>query len=112
MTNALGDPQPREAEAQKNRWRDLLDLDARMYRERNVRLLTAEGRVLLSLLLSGPSPVSSVMQIAGTSSRGFYDVLERLKQAGLIAKVRDSQDHRVRNISASFTMPPPTVVKG
>ena len=80
------------------RWRELLDLDARLNEQKGVRLLTPEARVLLSLTLSGPVSVSSAMQVAGTSYRGFYAVLERLRQAGLVATTKDEQDQRVRKL--------------
>lgn len=85
--------------ANDRRWRDLLELDARMERDRGIRMLTPEARVMIYLMLSGPVPVSTVMQAAGTSYRGFYAVLERLKQAGLIESERDQQDQRVRRLT-------------
>ena len=84
--------------ASDRRWRDLLDLDAKLNEAKGIRLLTPEARVLLHLTLSGPVPVTTVMQVAGTSYRGFYAVLERLKQAGLVAASRDAQDQRVRRL--------------
>lgn len=89
------------------RWRELLDLDSRLGREKGVRLLTPEARVLLHLTLSGPSTVTEAMQVAGTSYRGFYAVLERLKQAGLVAATKDANDQRVRRLALdpSVTIP-------
>ena len=84
--------------ASDRRWRELLDLDARLGEAKGIRLLTPEARVLLHLTLSGPVTVTSVMQAAGTSYRGFYAVIERLKQAGLVAATRDTQDQRVRRL--------------
>jgi len=71
-------------------------------------LLTPEARVLLHLTLSGPVPVTAAMQVAGTSYRGFYTVLERLKQAGLVASAKDAQDQRVRRLKLdpSVQIPP------
>jgi hypothetical protein len=45
------------------------------------------------------------MQMAGTSYRGFYAVLERLRQAGIIATVKDKQDQRVRKLSIDPSAP-------
>ncbi|MCK9540518.1 MAG: MarR family winged helix-turn-helix transcriptional regulator [Novosphingobium sp.] len=90
------------------RWRELLDLDARLNEQKGVRLLTPEARVLLYLTLSGPVSVTSAMQIAGTSYRGFYAVLERLRQAGLVATTKDEQDQRVRRLQLA----PSLVVTG
>jgi DNA-binding MarR family transcriptional regulator len=85
--------------AQDRRWRELLELDARIFKQRGVRLLTPEARVLFFLSLSGPVPVSSAMRIAGTSYRAFYAVLARLKEAGMVNTTKDSQDQRIRNLS-------------
>jgi hypothetical protein len=90
-------------------WRDLLALDARLHEQRKIRLLTPEARVLIHLKLSGPVPVTTAMQVAGTSHRGFYAVLERLKQAGIVATVKDGQDQRVRNLSIDPSVPIPSV---
>ncbi|MCB2078065.1 MAG: hypothetical protein KDE55_10250, partial [Novosphingobium sp.] len=63
-------------------WRDLLELDARLFEQRNIRFLTPEARVVIHLKLSGSMSVTTAMQVAGTSYRGFYAVLERLREAG------------------------------
>ena len=86
-------------------WRGLVELDEQLHRERNIRLLTPEARVLIHLKLSGPVPVTTAMQVAGTSYRGFYAVLERLKQAGIVATVKDDQDQRVRRLSLHPSTP-------
>ena len=86
-------------------WRGLAELDERLFRQRNIRLLTPEARVLIHLKLNGSVPVTTAMQVAGTSYRGFYAVLERLKQAGIVATVKDSQDQRVRRLSLDPTIP-------
>ena len=94
--------------AADKRWRDILDLDTRLHLHKGIRLLTPEARVLLHLTLSGPVPVTAAMQVAGTSYRGFYTVLERLKQAGLVASAKDAQDQRVRRLKLdpSVQIPP------
>lgn len=97
---------PQDANASDLCWRALLDLDAQLHSGKGVRLLTPEGRVLMSLTLAGPMPVATAMKVAGASYRGFYDVLDRLKRAGLIAKVKDSQDQRVRRISINIAVQP------
>ena len=83
------------------RWRELLDLDDRLFRDKGLRLLTPEARVLFHLSLSGAVTVTEAMQAAGTSYRGFYTVLERLKQAGLVASTKDKQDQRVRRLNVN-----------
>jgi len=80
-------------------WRELMDLDARLNKQKNIRLLTPEARVLIHLKLAGPVSVTTAMEVAGTSYRGFYAVLERLRQAGMIATIKDDQDQRVRKLS-------------
>ncbi len=105
---ASGDSAARGA-ADARAWRDLLALDARLNEQRNIRLLTPEARVLIHLKLSGPVPVTTAMQMAGTSHRGFYAVLERLKQAGIVATVKDGQDQRVRKLSIDPSVPIPSV---
>lgn len=79
-----------------------------MFKQRGIRILTPEARVLFFLKAAGAEPVTSVMQMAGTSYRGFYAVIERLKQAGLVATSKDAQDQRVRRlaIDPSVKMPP------
>lgn len=88
-------------------WRNLLALDADIFQQKNVRLLTPEARVLINLKLNGPMPVTEAMKLAGVSYRGFYAVIERLKQAGLVGQVKDKQDHRVRQLRLDPDMPIP-----
>jgi len=80
-------------------WHYLLDLDSRLFEQRNIRFLTPEARVLIHLKLSGSMPVTTAMNVAGTSYRGFYAVLDRLREAGVIATVKDADDQRVRRLS-------------
>jgi len=91
------------------RWRDLIDLDARLAEQKGIRLLTPEARVLLHLTSHGPVSVTSAMQVAGTSYRGFYAVLERLKQAGLVAVSKDDHDQRVRRLKLAPSVKMSTV---
>lgn len=90
-------------------WRELLDLDLRLSDQKNIRLLTPEARVLIHLKLNGPVSVTTAMQVARTSYRGFYAVLERLKQAGVIATVKDDNDQRVRKLSIDPSVSIPSV---
>ncbi len=86
-------------------WRNLLELDAQLYKHKKIRMLTPEARVLINLKLNGAMPVTAAMQLAGVSYRGFYAVLERLKQAGLVGQARDKEDQRVRNLSIGPSTP-------
>ncbi len=92
---------------EERRWRDLLAFDEALAKQSGIRLLTPEARVLLHLRLEGSVPVTSALPIAGTSYRGFYTVIERLKKAGLVATVKDPDDQRVRRLSLETASPPP-----
>ncbi|MEO6092671.1 MAG: TolC family protein [Novosphingobium sp.] len=93
-------PSPAEPGSRRGlRWRQLIALDAALHEHRQIRLLTPEARVLLHLHLAGPVPVSEAMRVAGTSDRGFYGVLARLKLAGLVATARDAKDQRIRRLA-------------
>jgi DNA-binding MarR family transcriptional regulator len=106
---AEGEP-PRKLEADvdnagRQSWRDLLRLDAEIFAHRGIRMLTPEARVLINLKLSGPMSVTAAMELAGVSYRGFYAVLDRLKQAGLVDQVKDQGDQRVRNLQLDPATP-------
>lgn len=88
-------------------WRNLLQLDAEIFAHRGIRMLTPEARVLINLKLNGPMSVTAAMELAGVSYRGFYAVLDRLKQAGLVDQVKDQEDQRVRNLQLDPTTPIP-----
>lgn len=94
-----------KAELNSRLWRELLELDERMHAQRKIRLLTPEARVLVHLKINGPVSVTGAMRISGSSYRGFYAVLERLKQAGLIAALKDDNDQRVRKLSIDPSAP-------
>jgi DNA-binding MarR family transcriptional regulator len=81
------------------RWKELLELDEKVFKSKQLRLLTPEARILFHLMVSGPLRVTDAMQGAATSYRGFYAVLERLKKAGLVSMTRDRQDQRARNLT-------------
>ncbi len=91
--------------AGRQSWRDLLRLDAEIFAHRGIRMLTPEARVLINLKLSGPMSVTAAMELAGVSYRGFYAVLDRLKQAGLVDQVKDQGDQRVRNLQLDPATP-------
>jgi len=86
-------------------WRSLLELDAQIYEKNGIRILTPEARVLIHLKRQGTLSVTTAMQLAGVSYRGFYAVLERLKQAGLVSQAKDKGDQRVRNLSLDPSVP-------
>jgi DNA-binding MarR family transcriptional regulator len=88
-------------------WRNLLELDSQLFIHRGIRLLTPEARVLINLKLNGTMNVTAAMELAGVSYRGFYAVLERLKQAGLVDQVKDLDDQRVRNLQLDPSTPIP-----
>ncbi|MBM3596005.1 MAG: hypothetical protein FJX31_09590 [Alphaproteobacteria bacterium] len=88
-------------------WRNLLELDVQIFAARGIRLLTPEARVLINLKVTGTMNVTTAMELAGVSYRGFYAVLERLKQASMIAQVKDQEDQRVRNLQLELSTPIP-----
>lgn len=96
-----------EADRAAGMWNDLLELDARLHEQKGVRLLTPEARVLMHLKLNGSLSMAAAIQVAGTSYRGFYAVLERLRQAGIVATVKDERDQRVRRLSLNPSVPLP-----
>jgi DNA-binding MarR family transcriptional regulator len=104
---ARADRSSEEAHRAAGMWHDLLELDARLHEQRGIRLLTPEGRVLMHLKLNGSLSVTAAIQVAGTSYRGFYAVLERLRQAGIVATVKDERDQRVRRLSLNPSIPLP-----
>ncbi|MEZ5744259.1 MAG: MarR family winged helix-turn-helix transcriptional regulator [Sphingomonadaceae bacterium] len=95
------------AAAGQQSWQNLLDLDSQVFEQKGIRLLTPEARVLIHLKLNGTMTVSTAMEKAGVSYRGFYTVLERLKQAGLVGQVKDKEDQRVRQLRLDPSMPIP-----
>jgi hypothetical protein len=98
---------PADAAEGAQSWRNLLELDAQLFAHRGIRLLTPEARVLINLKLNGTMNVTAAMELAGVSYRGFYAVLERLKQAGLVGQVKDQGDQRVRNLQLEPSTPIP-----
>lgn len=107
--NAYGGSSPApgaDAEGAQS-WRNLLELDAQIFAARGIRILTPEARVLINLKLTGTMNVTTAMELAGVSYRGFYAVLERLKQAGLVDQVKDRADQRVRNLQLDPSTPIP-----
>lgn len=104
----VGDPVARASDDQgAQSWRNLLQLDAEIFVHRGIRILTPEARVLINLKLNGQMNVTAAMELAGVSYRGFYAVLERLKQAGLVDQVKDRDDQRVRNLQLDPSTPIP-----
>lgn len=91
----------------RENWANLLEFDEQLFGQKGIRLLTPEARVLIHLKLSGKMTVSGAMEKAGVSHRGFYAVLERLKQAGLVGQAKDEEDQRVRQLTLDPSMPSP-----
>jgi hypothetical protein len=104
--NSVGKKPGRKGNERRGQnWRSLLELDAHIHEKNGIRILTPEARVLIHLKLEGTLSVTTAMQLAGVSYRGFYAVLERLKQAGVVSQARDKGDQRVRNLSLDPSMP-------
>lgn len=77
----------------------LLEFDERLRTARGIGILSSEGRVLMHIALNGTPPVSDAMAASGSSYRGFYTVLSRLKKASLVMATVDNGDQRVRRLS-------------
>jgi DNA-binding MarR family transcriptional regulator len=86
----------------------MLQVDAALAERTGIRLLTPEARILFQLMTAGPMSVTTAMQVAGVSYRGFYAVLDRLKKAGLIASAKNTEDQRVRTLKVDFPAPAPS----
>ncbi len=78
---------------------NLVNFDERLRQSRGIGILSAEGRILMHIALNGTPPVSDAMAASGTSYRGFYTVLSRLKSASLVQATVDMGDQRVRRLS-------------
>lgn len=99
MTNEQPSGETVSLKLPREQLRDLLEFDEGLRRARGIGILTPEGRVLMHIALEGKPPVSDAMAVAGTSYRGFYMVLRRLKEASLVQATVDENDQRVRRLS-------------
>ncbi len=68
------------------------------YDDLGINLLTVDGRILLFLQQRKQSRIKELMLASGSSYRGFYLALDRLKEKGLITSVMDPEDKRARII--------------
>ncbi|MDG5749273.1 MarR family winged helix-turn-helix transcriptional regulator [Qipengyuania sp. XHP0207] len=71
------------------------------YDDLGINLLTVDGRILLFLQQRKQSRIKELMLASGSSYRGFYLALDRLKEKGLITSVMDPEDKRARIIQLS-----------
>ncbi len=69
-----------------------------LFMKRGVEMLTVEGRILLHLMVHGQSRIKELMLASGSSYRGFYLALERLKEKRMVNSEIDPSDRRVRII--------------
>ncbi len=69
-----------------------------IYTSKGVELLTIEGRILLHLLMNGQSRIKELMLASGSSYRGFYLALDRLKEKRLVHSEIDCSDRRAQII--------------
>ena len=76
--------------------RAILEFDRQVRKANGVPILSPEGRLLLRLALDGSMSVSAAQLEAGTSTSGYFNVLRRLKAAGLVNTVTDKDDGRVK----------------
>lgn len=76
----------------------LLRFDQELKRAKSIGFLTPEARILLLLATNDAPSISDVMGVTGTSYRGFYSVLGRLKKAELVRTTIDTSDQRMRRL--------------
>lgn len=79
----------------------ILELDQWFANTKKIKLLTAEARVLLFVLLNGVTSSTEGLGIARTSAGSYFAVLRRLKEAGLITAVVDPNDRRSKLLKAN-----------
>lgn len=80
----------------KDELRAILEFDRQVRKANGVPILSPEGRLLLRLALDGAMSVSAAQLEAGVSASGYFNVLRRLKAAGLVNSVPDKVDGRVK----------------
>jgi DNA-binding MarR family transcriptional regulator len=80
----------------KDELRAILEFDRQVRNANGVPILSPEGRLLLRLALDGAMSVSAAQIESGTSPSGYFNVLRRLKAAGLVNTVVDKDDARVK----------------
>ena len=86
-----------------------LDHISRDLQNIGIELLTIDGRIILYLMNNGPSRIKELMLATGSSYRGFYLALERLKTKQLIEATIDPEDRRARIVQLAATGPAPSV---
>jgi DNA-binding MarR family transcriptional regulator len=79
----------------------ILELDQWFANTKKIKLLTAEARVLLFVLLNGVTSSTEGLSIARTSAGSYFAVLRRLKEAGLITAEVDPNDRRSKLLKAN-----------
>ena len=85
--------------------RAILEFDREVRNANGVPILSPEGRLLLRLALDGAMSVSAAQLEAGTSTSGYFNVLRRLKAAGLVNTVTDKDDGRVKWLNVGQESP-------
>ncbi|WP_369026718.1 hypothetical protein [Qipengyuania sp. RANM35] len=77
-----------------------------------VDLFTVDGKIIFYLMNNGSSRIKEIMLATGSSYRGFYLALERLKNKKLIDSEVDPVDRRARVIRLATPTPAPSVHRG
>ena len=75
-----------------------------------VEMLTIDGRIILYLMNHGPSRIKELMLATGSSYRGFYLALERLKDKRIVVASVDPGDRRARIVDLSKPGPVSSVL--
>ena len=63
-----------------------------------VEVFTIEGRIIIHLLNNGSSRIKELLHASGSSYRGFYLAIDRLKAKGVVTADIDPHDRRARLI--------------
>lgn len=85
-------------EAMNRAFSDALDLDKRFNEQLGIMVLRPEARMLMTLSRSGPLSIKQAISLSGLSYRGFYLILNKLQEQGLVRIDRDTHDGRVRKL--------------
>lgn len=65
----------------------------------NLCLLKPELRLILNLLIHEEMSIKEAISISGMSYRGFYLMLEKVHELGIVDFTTDATDRRVRRIA-------------
>ncbi|MBY6015788.1 MarR family winged helix-turn-helix transcriptional regulator [Qipengyuania gaetbuli] len=76
----------------------ILSQFAAAFGQAGIQVFTVEGRIIIHLISNGESRIKELLLASGSSYRGFYLALERLKAKGIVTSELDPHDRRARRI--------------